>query len=639
MFDLFRSSQKGKKIMLSVVLGVVALSMLLYLIPGTGAPTSGGTNDQIVAEIGSETVTVRQVEQGIRNAFHGGQVSPEVAAAIVPQLVEQVITDRALAYAAKQLGFKVTDGELATQIRSSPQVAALTPQQYQMFIEQQLNLTVPEYEGNLRLGLLSQNIQSMAMEGAFVSPAEVEAEYRRRNEMAKVEYIAFDPARLASEVKATPEELKPYFEKNRGFFTAPETRNVQLIVADQVKVGESIQVTDTQVQSYYNSHKDQFRTKERVKARHILVSILNKPPAEVPKQKAKAEDLLKQIKAGADFAKLAEQNSDDKTNASKGGDLGWVMKGQMVPEFEKATFALKQGQISDVVATNYGFHIVQVMEKEDAHLRPLDEVRSEVVTAIKSQSLNDRMQALADQAHAELVKSPQNAQQIASKLGLLFVKVDNLKAGDTVPELGNDVQVGGAITSMQKGAVSQEIQSGEKLAIAVVTNVNPSHPADFAEAEAQVRMRYGQEKGVQLAAEKANKAADIAKANGGDMKAAAKAVGLEVKTSSPFNRTGAVEGLGDARYMGDSFDKPVGTVIGPLNVGTQTVLVKIVDRSTADLSKIGQERETIVKQLKDKKSREHFELVRDSVVSYLSQKGKVKIHQDVIERLQARYRS
>ncbi len=639
MFDLFRSSQKGKKIMLSVVLGVVALSMLLYLIPGTGAPTSGGTNDQIVAEIGSETVTVRQVEQGIRNAFHGGQVSPEVAAAIVPQLVEQVITDRALAYAAKQLGFKVTDGELATQIRSSPQVAALTPQQYQMFIEQQLNLTVPEYEGNLRLGLLSQNIQSMAMEGAFVSPAEVEAEYRRRNEVAKVEYIAFDPARLASEVKATPEELKPYFEKNRGFFTAPETRNVQLIVADQVKVGESIQVTDTQVQSYYNSHKDQFRTKERVKARHILVSILNKPPAEVPKQKAKAEDLLKQIKAGADFAKLAEQNSDDKTNASKGGDLGWVMKGQMVPEFEKATFALKQGQISDVVATNYGFHIVQVMEKEDAHLRPLDEVRSEVVTAIKSQSLNDRMQALADQAHAELVKSPQNAQQIASKLGLLFVKVDNLKAGDTVPELGNDVQVGGAITSMQKGAVSQEIQSGEKLAIAVVTNVNPSHPADFAEAEAQVRMRYGQEKGVQLAAEKANKAADIAKANGGDMKAAAKAVGLEVKTSSPFNRTGAVEGLGDARYMGDSFDKPVGTVIGPLNVGTQTVLVKIVDRSTADLSKIGQERETIVKQLKDKKSREHFELVRDSVVSYLSQKGKVKIHQDVIERLQARYRS
>ncbi|HEV8037295.1 MAG TPA: peptidylprolyl isomerase [Bryobacteraceae bacterium] len=639
MFDLFRSSQKGKKILLSVVLGVVALSMLLYLIPGAGTPTSSGANDQIVAEIGPETVTVRQVEQGIRVAFRGSQISPQVAAAIVPQIAEQVISDRALAYAAKQLGFEVTDGELAAQIRSNPQVAALTPQQYQMFIEQQLNLTVPEYEGNLRLGLLSQNIQNMAMEGAFVSPAEVEAEYRRRNEMAKVDYIAFDPAMLASQVKATPEELQPYFEKNRGFFTAPESRNVQLIVADQVKVGESIQVTDTQVQSYYNSHKDQFRTKERVKARHILVSILNKPADQVPKLKTKAEDLLKQIKAGADFAKMAQENSDDKSNASKGGDLGWVMRGQMVPEFEKATFALKQGQISDVVTTNYGFHIVQVMEKEDAHLRPLDDVRSEVVTAIKSQSLNDRMQALVDQAHTELVKAPQNAQQIANKLGLLFVKVDNLKAGDTVPELGGDVQVGGAITSMQAGAISQVMQSGEKLAIAIVTKVNPPHPADFAEAGARVRTRYSQERGVALATEKANKAAEIAKANGGDLKAAAKAVGLEVKSSTPFNRTGAVEGLGDARYLGDSFDKPVGTVIGPLNVGTQTVLVKIVERSTADLSKMGQERETIVKQLKEKKSRERFELVRDSVVDYLSQKGKVKIHKNVLDRLQDRYRT
>ncbi len=638
MFDLFRSSQKGKKILLSVVLGVVALSMLLYLIPGAGAPTGGGANDQIVAEIGSDPITVRQVEVQIRNVLQGRQVSPDVIAAIVPQLVEQTITDRALAYEAKRLGFEVTDGDLASMIRRDPQVAALTPQQYQMYIEQQRNQSVPEYEGNLRLGLLSLDIEEIATRGAFVSPAEVEAEYRRRNEMAKVEYIAFDPAKLADQVKGSPEELKAYFEKNKAFFPAPETRAVQLIVADQVKVGESIQIPGTQVESYYNSHKDQFRTKERVKARHILISILNKPPAEIPKLKAKAEDLLKQIKAGGDFAKLAQQNSEDKTSAVKGGDLGWVMKGQMVPEFEKATFALKQGQISDIVTTNYGFHIVQVLEKEDAHLRPLDEVRNEIVTGIKSQTLNDRMQALEDQARAELVKTPQNAQQIASKLGLLFVNIDKFKAGDTLPELGPDPQVGGAIASMQKGAISQVMQSGEKLAIAVVTNVNPPHSAEFAEAEAQVRIRYNQERGVQLAAEKSNKAGEIAKANGGDLKAAAKAVGLEVKTSTPFNRTGAAEGLGDARYLGDAFDKPVGTVIGPLNVGTQTVLVKIVDRATADLSKIGQERETIVQQLKRKKSNERADLLRDSVVNYLSQKGKVKIHQDVLERLQARYR-
>jgi len=639
MFDLFRSSQKGKKILLSVVLGVVALSMLLYLIPGAGMSTGSGSNDQIVAEIGTDSITVRQVEQGIRNVIQGRQVSPDVISAIVPQLVEQTITDRALAYEAKRLGFQVTDNQLATVIRTSPQVANMTPQQYQMFIEQQYNQTVPEYEGNLRLGLLSEDIMKIALEGAFVSPAEVEAEYRRRNEMATVEYIAFDPAKLADQVKPTTEELKAYFEKNKAFFPAPESRQVQLIVADQVKVGESLQIPDSQVQSYYNSNKDQFRTKERVKARHILISILNKPAAEVPKLKAKAEDLLKQIKAGGDFAKLAEQNSDDKSNASKGGDLGWVSRGQMVPEFEKATFALKQGQISDVVSTNYGFHIVQVMEKEEARLRPLDEVKSEIVTNLKGQILNDRLQKLADQARAELVRAPQNGQQIAAKLGLLFVKVDNFKLGDTIPELGADAQVGAAIAALPKGGISQVMQSGEKLAVAEVTAVNPPHAAEFAEAEARVRVRYDQEKGVLVAAEKSKKAAEIARANGGDLKAAAKAVGLEAKLSTPFNRTGAVEGLGDARYLGDSFDKPVGTVIGPINAGTQTVLVKIVERATPDMTKMGQERETIVMQLKRKKSNERAELLRDSVVNYLSQKGKVKIHQDVMERLQARYRS
>jgi peptidyl-prolyl cis-trans isomerase D len=579
------------------------------------------------------------VEVQIRNFTQGRQMSPDVVSAILPQIVEQTITDRALAYEAKRLGFEVTDGELANTIRSFGQIGTMSPQQYQMFIEQQQNQTVSQFESNVRLGLLSQDILKIAMEGPFVSPAEVEAEFRKRNDMAKVEYIAFDPAKLADQVKPTEQELKDYFDKNKGSFPSPESRGVQLIVADQVKVGESIQVPEVQIQSYYNSHKDEFRTKERVKARHILVSILNKPADQVPKQKAKAEDLLKQIKAGADFAKLAEQNSDDKSNASKGGDLGWVMRGQMVPEFEKATFALKQGQISDVVTTNYGFHIVQVMEREDAHQRSLDEVKSEILATLKNQTLNDKMQSLADQARAELVKAPQNAQQIAGKLGLLFVNIDKFKAGDTIPELGTDAQVGGAVASMQKGAISQVMQSGEKLVIAEVTSVNPPHVADFAEVRARVLTRYAQEKAVQLATDKSTKAAEIAKSNGGDLKAAAKAVGLEAKTSTPFNRTGAVEGLGDARYLGDAFDKPVGTVIGPLNVQTQTVLVKIVDKVSPDLSKMGQERDTIVTQLKRKKSNERADLLRDSVVNYLTQKGKVKIHQDVLDRLQARYRS
>ncbi len=638
MFDLFRSRQKAVRILLGVLLGMVALSMLVYLIPGAGAPV-GNKDANVVAEIGSEVVTVRQVEQAVRNAFRGGPITPDVASAIVPQIVEQAIEDRALAYEARRLGFQITDSELAKTIRSLGQIGEMSPLQYRQFIEQQQNQSVSEFESDIRTGLLQQDIQDIALKAAFVSPAEVESEYRRRNDKAKLDYIAFDPVKLASQVKATPQELKDYYEKNKSAFSVPETRSVQLIVADQAKIAEAIPISDVQVQSYYNTHRDEFRTPERVKARHILISIMNKPPAEVPKLKAKAEDLLKQVKAGADFAKLAEQNSDDKSNASKGGDLGWVVRGQMVAEFEKATFALKPNEISGVVTTNYGFHIVQVLEKEDAHQRPMQEVKSQIVASLKNQMIFDRMQALADQAHEELVKAPQNAQQIAGKLGLLFASLDTYKPGDTIPELGTDPQIGGAIASLQKGAVSQVMQSGEKLVVAVVTKVNPPRAAEFAEAESQVRDRYNKEKAVQLASEKAAKAAEVARANGGDLKAAAKAVGLEVQTTAPFNRSGAAEGIGDARYLGEAFDKPVGTVVGPLNVQTQTVLVKIVDKTSADMSKIGQERETIVLQLKRKKSTERAQLLRESVLNYLAQKGKVKIHQDVMERLKDRYRS
>ena len=637
MFDLFRSTEKAKRIGLTVLLGLVAISMLLYLIP-SGGPM-GTNNQQVIAEVGPTVVTVRDIELQIRSMSQGRQISPEVISALLPQIVEEAITDRALAYEAERLGFQVTDHELANNIRALGQVGDMSPQQYRQFIEQQMNRTVGEFENNFRLKLYSDDIQNLALEGAFVSPAEVEDEFKRRNQMIKLDYIAFDPAKVGALVKPTAQELKDYYEKNKAQFTSPETRDAQLIVADPVKIAESIAVTDTQIQAYYNSHKDQYRTKERVKARHILISILNKPADEVPKLKAKAQDILKQIKAGADFAQMAEKYSDDKSNASKGGDLGWVVRGQMVPEFEAATFALKAGQISDVVTTNYGFHIVQALEREDAHQQPLSEVKDQIVTAIKNQQVYDKMQALADQAHTQLEKAPQNAQQIASQLGLLFAVATKFKSGQPIPELGSDLQLASTITSMQKGAVSPVMQSGQKLVIVEVTSVNPAHPASFEEAQAQVRDGYIQEKGSQLATEKANKAGEIVKTNGGDLKAAAKAVGLEVKTTSPFNRAGSAEGIGDARYLGDAFDKPIGTVIGPLNVGTQTVIAKIVERNTPDIGRLEAERESIVLSIKQKKSAERASLTRDSVLNYLIQKGKVKIHQDVLDRLRDRYRS
>jgi len=638
MFDLFRSRQKAVRILLGVLLGMVALSMLVYLIPGAGSSPVGSKDDQVLAEIGKEVLTVRDVETQIQAQMKGRQLPPELAQILIPQKIEQMTAERASAYEAQRLGFVVTDKDLADVIRSMGQVSQMSPQQYRDFVEQQTGQSVTEFESNVRFGLYGSALESIAMQGVLATPAEVEAEYRKRNDRIKVEYIAFDPTKIAATIKPTPADLRQFYEQKKGFFNVPASRAVQLIVADQASLVQSIQIPESQVQAFYNAHKDQYRTPERVKARHILVMTQDKPAAEIPKLKAKADDLLKQVLAGGDFAKLAEKNSDDTNNAKNGGDLGWVVRGQMVPEFEKATFALQPKEIG-MVTTNYGFHIVQVLEKEPARLQTLDEVRAPLVAGLKNQSVSERMQTQIDQARAELIKSPQNAAQIAKKFTLTFVDVPKLMQGAQVPELGSDQQVGAAIFSLQKGQVSDVIQAGNKLAIAIVTNILPPHPGTYDEVEAQVRTMYPEQLASQMATDKARKAAELIKANGGDLKAAAKSVGFEMKTSDLFSRNGAVEGLGMATAFGDAFDKPVGTIIGPLGAGQDTVIAKIIEKAPADMSKLAAERDTLVNGLKSKKAQERQALLRDSILTGLIQQGKVKIHKAVVDRLVARYRT
>lgn len=638
MFDLFRSRRKAVRIMLGGILAIVALTMLVYLIPGTGITAADSTSDQVVADIGKSVVTVGQIQTTLRQQLQNQRLPPEYASTFIPQLVDSAIADRAEAYEAERLGFRVSDHDLANDLRSLS-FGSLPPDQYQQYVEQQLGMTIPAFEENVRSLDLDNNIELIAIEGILVTPAEVDAEYRRRNEKIKVDYISFSSNKLAADIKPTADQINAYWTKNKGFFNVPETRDVQLIVADQAKVADTIQVTDGQVQSYYNAHKDEYRTPERVHARHILLSITNKPKDEVPKIQAQAEALDKQIKAGADFAELAKKNSQDPGSAQKGGDLGWVSRGQMVKNFEDAVFTLKPNEISNVVTTEYGFHIIQVLEKQPAHLQTLDEVKPAIVATLKNQSVFDHMQELTDKAHAQLVKTPQNAQQIASQLNLEFVSVPAYRPGSPIAQLGKDPQVGATVQSMKPGEVSDLFQTGNKLAIAVVTGVHPPHPAELAEVENQVRQQYTQIESNKMVAEKAAKAAELLKQNGGDLNAAAKAVGGEVKSTDFFTGLGVAEGIGSANILAAYFDKPVGTVFGPMPAGGQTIVGKVAGHQDADMSQFTQQRDTIIEQLKGKKKADRVGLLKDSILTDLIRSGKVKKHQSVIDRLVAQYRS
>jgi peptidyl-prolyl cis-trans isomerase D len=384
----------------------------------------------------------------------------------------------------------------------------------------------------------------------------------------------------------------------------------------------------------YNQNQGNFRMPERVHVRHILLMTQGKPAGDEPKIKAKAEDLLKQLRAGADFAELAKKNSEDPGSGAKGGDLDWVTRGQMVPEFEKATFTLKPGTISDLVKTQYGYHILQVLAHEDARLKPFAEVKDDLAKAFKQQRASERMQQISDKAQALLQKDPSHPDKVAADLGMKLVHADGYSGGSLVADVGSSTDFEQAVSTLKKGEVSQVVTpSPNKLAVAVATEVIPPHPAAFEEVKGQIHDLMVSERLRQQVQDHAKQLMDSAKANGGDLAKAAKGMGLEAKTSSVFKKGATVDGFGSASYVEDGFKSPAGTVLNPIIMPDTTVVVKVAQHVDADMSKLAEQRTQIRESIKAEKARERNTLFEIGLVDELTRQGVVKMHEDVIKRL------
>jgi len=379
MFDLFRSSDKIKKYILGGLLTLVALSMVTYLIPNYNLGTTPADNP-VLAEIGGQKITAQQAQQ-LFEKYSQGKIPPDLMEVYLPQFVEQMVSERAALYEANRLGITATDDEALSNIVANypqffPNGALANTDQFQAALAQQ-GITLQDVVNEARDQIILHKLQSAVLGSVVVTPKDIEDEYRKKYEKMKIQYIAFPPAKFRDQAKPTDEEVRSYYDKNKDKFTQPAKTAYQVAVLDQDKVAATINVTDEQLRSAYSSALDNFRMPERVHARHILLKTDGKSDAEKKALKAKAEDLLKQLKNGADFAELAKKYSDDGSK-DQGGDLGWFVRNQMVPEFDSVAFSLKPKELSGVVTSQFGYHIIQVLEKDPARLKPFEEVKDEL---------------------------------------------------------------------------------------------------------------------------------------------------------------------------------------------------------------------------------------------------------------------
>ncbi len=644
MFDLFRSRDKAVRILLGAILVLVALSMVTYLVPtepGTGAAGSGSTDT--IASVGGEKISVATTQKAIQNGLRGANLPPAYYSVYAPRIIDSLINDRALAYEAKRQGFKVSDEDVNVAVQNQMPPGFFQDGKLVKRAELEAALgaqgmTISDLREDIARQVLVARFRSIALEGTVVSPQEIEKDFRQRNEKVKVDYVLLGATKYESEVKTDDAAMHDYYNKNKAKFTAPAKKSYAYIVLDPAQVSNTIQVSDNELRQEYQSNLDKYRTPERAQARHILLMVDEKKnnDAEV---KAKAEGVLKQLRGGADFGELAKKVSEDTGSGAKGGDLGWVTRGQMVKPFENAVFSQKVGVIGDLVKTQYGYHIVQVTQKEPAKLRTFDEVKPELEKMQKQQRVNNMTTQLADKAAANMRRDPIHPEKAAEEVKQPLLRADNILPGDPLPQIGVAREFDQAVSTLQKNEVTAPVViGGNRIVVAEVTNILPAHPASFEEAQSQIRKALQAEGLEVLLSQKSSDLVAKTKAMNGDLKKAASSMGLEVKTSPDVDRAASIEGIGSATSVPDLFTKQVGDIIGPVTIEGQRVVAKIVSKSSADMAGFAAQSASIRDDIKSKRARERNLMFEDGVRQALTKEGKIKVNQSVIDRVVAALR-
>ena len=635
MLDALQKKKLGVRILLGILLGLISVGMLVYLIPGQGS--SNVSSADVVAEVGGQQVTTLEVRQQLQRIARRGSIPRSLEPLYAQQIVNQLVYERMIELEGKRLGIRVTDAERAERIRQLLP-SAFTGQnfvgmeQYATEVQLRFDMGVAEFEELIRQGLLEEKFRRLVTDGISVTPEEVQQEFRRRNEKVKIEYVLIKPDELESKVGVADAELVSYFEKNKARYVVPERRVVRFALLDLNQLRQRISVSDEELRAYYNEHIEVYRIQNRVRVNHILFKTIGKTDAEVEEIRKKAEEVLKKARHGAKFEDLAKQYSED-TTKDKGGDLGWIVQGQTVPEFEKAAFTLPPGSISDLVRTQYGFHIIKVMEHQAARTQSFEEVRGSILPVLAGEKADRQSGDLADQIAAAVRRSNrQPLDDIAKQFKMTLGETRPMSATDPVPELGTSPEVREAIFRLREGELSSPIRTDRGYIVLTVKEVQRAHPGGLAEVREKVAADFRRERAVELAKTQAEELAKRGQ-SGENLATAAKAIGFELKTSDAFPRTGSVPGAGSARQFLSAFTLAVGQTAPPVSLGANWMVFRVVVREEAKPEEFEKQRKDLEQQVLQSKRGLAYEAFRSALEDRMKREGKLKIMQDNLRRL------
>jgi peptidyl-prolyl cis-trans isomerase D len=618
----------GYRIFLGVVVLVLGGSMLLYLVPQT--PGTGEAATDTVAKVGDQAVTLGEVRQQLVQIEQRNQVPKPLESLYARQILNQLVFEKEIEYEAKRQGITVSDQERADRIKLYVPGAFVNGNfvgmdRYSAEVQARFQLTVPVFEELIRQGLLEEKFRKRVTDGISVGPNELQDEFRYKNEKIKLNYAVIKPEELAAKINPTDAEIKAGYEKNKSRYQISEKRVVRYGLLDTTKIQRNIQVSDDQLKVQYQNNIQQYQVPNRVHPEHILFMTVGKTDAEVDEIKKNAEDVLKQAKKGAKFEDLAKKYSEDPGSKDKGGDLGWITQGQTVPEFEKTAFGLDKGQISDLVKTQYGFHIIKVLDKETARTKTFDEVKDSLRAPMVLQQADQQAAQAADQLAKAIRQSNKvSLDDLAKQYQLTVSQTRPISVTDPILELGNSKEVKDAIFRLRQNELSLPIRTDRGYVVLSVQQITPAHQGSLEEVHEQVVNDLKQEEAGKLAKTKAEELAKRVKA-GEKFDAAAKALGLEAKTSDPISRNDSISGAASGKQLGEAFQMKPGDVGAPMSLGNTWMVYRVETKEEPNPSDFEKQKKTLTEQLLQTKRGVAYEAFKTALDNRLKQEGKVKL--------------
>ena len=653
MIRFLQTPGPAKKIVLGGLLLIVCVMMIITLVPGGMFGDYFGRDIStagVVAKVGADEITVQEVAQRARmigRQQFRGNVPPSILPFLMQRAADSMITQGAISYEAERMGLGVSDSELVDFLHQGqfgqvffPDGKFIGQQQYELFVQNQFNLGVAQFEKELKDQLAQQKLLTAISAAATVSNREIEEQVKKDATKVKFDYAILTLDDVKKQVKVTDIELKAFYEQNKQQYvnSIPEKRKARYIIIDDAKVAASVPVSQADLQAYYNQHQDDYRIPETVTVRHILIKTPT-PDANgkvdqkvVDAAKAKAEDVQKQLKSGADFGDLAKKYSDDPGSAQEGGLLPPITRGRTVPEFEQAAFNTPKGQTTDIIRTSYGFHIIRVEDKQTARMKPLDEVKVQIEPAVKQQKT-----AVAAQNLAKSVQSTARTaglDKAAAEKGLTVTSTELIAQNDPLPGVGTAQELSNSLFAAKKGDPPAQAQTPQGYAIFQVTEIEPPQTPTFEEVKEKVEDQFKQQRAQMLLTQKTQELADRAHAEH-DLKKAAKEVGATVKTSDLVNATAQVPDVGAMSGPANvAFNLEVGQISGPLQGGMGSGFVlSVIDKQQPSPEEAKAAWDRAKDSLLDQKRQVLEGLYVQNLRDKLEKDGTIKVNKKEMERI------